>query len=137
MNDITVRFATKTILLKSKFAKKAAYIGTQEAATLQKVLRDYPDYEIVIHQINKKDTQEHYKGLTYDYMRRYINNHEDAESKKTVLNELAHKIEISKCHSDGYRYSEIKKWFLDMYPEIKNWGMPQVENFDEGELKVA
>ena len=34
---------------------------------------------------------------------------------------------ISKCQQKGKRYPTIKKWFLGMYPEIVQFGMPEVE----------
>ena len=72
--------------------------------------------------------QEHYKGLTYDYMRAYIaetvgkDNAADEEREaavKEALDVLESKILISKCHSNTQRYPAIRKWFLATYPEVK------------------
>ena len=30
---------------------------------------------------------------------------------------------IAECHSKAFRYPVIKAWFLDKYPEVKNFGM--------------
>ena len=38
---------------------------------------------------------------------------------------------ISKCHAKAKRYPTIKKWFLEKYPEIVQFGMPTEE------IKVA
>ena len=70
--------------------------------------------------------QEHYRGLTYDFMREYIKSHE--ADPKPVLHELEEQIGISKCHSRNKRYPSIKAWFLERYPEIARFGMPKQEN---------
>ena len=40
-----------------------------------------------------------------------------------VVAEFDNMLLISQCHSKGYRYPTIKKWFLDKYPEISQFGM--------------
>ena len=34
---------------------------------------------------------------------------------------------ISKCHSNAKRYPVIKNWFLEKYPEVKEFGMKKPE----------
>ena len=68
-----------------------------------------------------------FKGLTYDYMRTYIFTHEPKETKKDVLEEMEEMILISKCHSNAKRYPVIKNWFLEKYPEVKEFGMKKPE----------
>lgn len=123
MTNITVVFAEKTLLLKSGFAKKAARCGSPESIVLQKYVKLYPDYEITIHQITRNAAQEHYRGLTYDFMENYILEHEPRETVDAVHDEFCGMIDISKCHSTGRRYPIIKNWFFEKYPEIKNYGM--------------
>lgn len=130
MTDITVRFAEKELLLKSKFAKKAAQCGTPESVKLQKYIQLYPSFDIVVHEIRKAPAQEHYKGLTYDYMRDYINAHESEENASAVLQELEDMIDISKCHSQGKRYPTIKEWFLVKYPAVKKFGVKEEDTED-------
>ncbi len=123
MTDITVRFAEKELLLKSKFAKKAAQCGTPESVKLQKYIQLYPSFDIVVHEIRKAPSQEHYKGLTYDYMRRYISTHEEEDSAEMILDELEEMINISHCHSQSRRYPIIKKWFLEKYAQVLEFGV--------------
>lgn len=71
-------------------------------------------------------------------MRNYIKLHELKPEK--MLAELEEMILISKCHSNGYRYPTIKKWFLDNYKEVQMFGVDQVETARNEELnfeKVA
>ena len=36
---------------------------------------------------------------------------------------------ISQCHSKGRRYPVIKNWFLDNYPEVRDFGMVEIPGF--------
>ena len=72
-------------------------------------------------EFKKNTAQEHYRGLTYDFMREYIRTHETDATP--VLAELDDQIGISKCHSLGKRYPTIKAWFLERYPAIAAFGM--------------
>lgn len=121
-------FEKGLIVLNSTFAKKARMIGSPEYNQFQKVHNEFPTFTIIRRQIRKKPDQEHYKGLTYDYMRAYIaeNVGKDKatdEEREAAVNEaldvLKDKILISKCHSNTQRYPAIKNWFLATYPEVK------------------
>jgi len=61
--------------------------------------------------------------LTYQYMVDYIMTHEDCETAKAVLDEFEEMQLISQCHSKAFRYPTIKKWFLERYPEVRNFGV--------------
>lgn len=76
----------------------------------------------------------------YDYMRAYIMSHEKGEDRVNALMEFDELLLISQCHSKGRRYPVIKSWFLDNYPEIKNFGMIEMPGFEivpKDENKVA
>lgn len=71
--------------------------------------------------LKKNPNKECYRGLTYEYMRSYIERYEsDVDS---ALKELEDMIFDSKCHSKGYRYPTVKKWFLTKYPEVAKFGV--------------
>lgn len=125
---IRLDFDKNLIILNSTFAKKARRIGSPEYNQLQEVHSAFSTFKVVQRQIKKKPDQEHYKGLTYDYMRAYIaetvgkDNAADEEREaavKEALDVLESKILISKCHSNTQRYPAIRKWFLATYPEVK------------------
>ena len=121
MTAIRIDYAGRKIVLSSAFEKKAFVPGTNEFAKFMSVRNEFPDFSIVTRQFKKNTKQEHYRGLTYDFMRDYITTHE--KDPKPVLDELEEKIDISKCHSLGYRYPTVKAWFLARYPEIAEFGM--------------
>lgn len=109
------------------FAKNAENTRSPEYAHLQNVRRDYPHYEVVRRQIKKNTNKETYEGLTYDYMKNYIINKTEPEVRTKLLLEFEEMILISQCHSKGKRYPTIKKWFLEQFPEIVKFGMPEVK----------
>ena len=68
-------------------------------------------------------------------MEDYIAAHEDYETAKAVLDELEEMRLISQCHSKAFRYPTIKKWFLERYPEVRNFGVRNAE--DTGEFALS
>ena len=133
-NYLKVDHANGRIIMDRTFAKNAENTRSEEYRHLQSVRQDYPEYKVQRKQIKKNPGMERYKGLTYDFMRTYIKNHEPEEDDRraTALAELKHMIEISKCHS--IRYPTIKKWFLAKYPEVAGFGVAE-EKKDEAESK--
>ena len=121
MTAIKVLYAERKIVLSSAFVKKAFIPGTDEYKALQSVRTDYPDFALVTRKFKTNTAQEHYRGLTYDFMRDYISTHE--ADAKVVLAELEEMIGITKCHSLHKRYPIIKAWFLERYPAIAEFGM--------------
>jgi len=117
------------LIMDRTFAKNAENTRSEEYRHLQSVRQDYPTYNVIRKQIKTPAHKESYKGLTYDYMRTYINNHEPEDTRQTMSDELEHMIEISKCHS--IRYATIKKWFLAKYPEVVGFGVETESKSEE------
>lgn len=76
-----------------------------------------------VRKIKRNSQKETYKGLNYEYMEEYILRHETEENALTVIKEFNELRTISRCHKQGVRYPTIKKWFLEKYPEIEEFGM--------------
>ena len=129
MTAIKVNYAKRKIVLSSAFAKKCFTPGSVEYTQLQAVRADYPDFALVTREFKTNTAQEHYRGLTYDFMREYIGSHE--KDAKVVLAELEEMIGVSKAHSLHKRYPTIKAWFLDLYPAIAEFGMTKSENISQ------
>lgn len=115
-------YEKQTITLGKKFAKLSSVPGSPEYMELAQVKADFPRYKLVIREIKKNENKECYAGLTYDYMREYIRHNESSKTRETVLAELEENILRSRCHSRGFRYPVIKSWFLEKYPEVKEFG---------------
>lgn len=137
MKDIRIDITKNEVVMTKAFADKASDPRSNEFKTLQDVLNTYPNIVVRRHHIKHNSNRECYKGLTYDYMRKYIASHESSVEREKVLAELEEMILISKCHSDAFRYPIIKKWFLDKYEEVKNFGtVSETKSFEEL-IKVA
>ena len=113
-NKLTVDFANNRIVMDRTFAQKAKDTHTDEYAHLQQVRLDYPQYKVIVRTIKKNTNKETYKGLTYEYMFRFLNAYHDERDIK----KLEKKIFISECHR--IRYPKVKKWFLEEYPDVKD-----------------
>lgn len=134
---LTVDHSNNKIIMDRTFAKYEKDTFSEEYAHLQQVRRDYPTYRVELRKIKRNSDKETYKGLTYEYMEKYIVKHEPADTRKSVLMEFEDMIFISQCHSKAKRYPVIKNWFLEKYPEIVKFGMPKEEPTETKEIKVA
>ena len=134
-NTVRLDHENRQIVMDRTFAKLSANIRNTEYQMLQDVRRDYPDYQVVTRRIKKNHAKECYKGLTYAYMRDYITRHSGTRSKEYQT--FSEMIDISKCHSDAFRYPVIKKWFLDTYEEIKTYGIVVDEIPEERIMNAA
>lgn len=136
-NTIKIDFANNKIIIDKTFAKKASDVRSDEYALLQQVRNDYPTYIVVVREIKKNKNKESYKGLTYKYMRDYIDTFETEENRMAVRAEMDRMIFISECHSPSKRYPVIRNWFLEKYPEIKEFGMPPIEETASAEEEAV
>ena len=133
-NPVKIDFAKGIITLSKTFANKAAVVTTKEFAQLASIKSLYPEYNIVIREIMHNPNKESYKGLTYDYMRRYIILHTSPEKCEAEIKAFEDMIFVSQCHSQARRYPAIKKWFLKKYPEVAEFGLDlNTLLIDEGE----
>ena len=111
-----INYNKRTIELTKAEYKKATVYNSDEYKALKDAKSDSPTFKIIIKAAPKRKNQ--FSSLTYDYMRKYIETHdkdciEDFE-RITAQSEDTKGLSV-------YRYGEVKKWFLDKYPEIKNF----------------
>jgi len=132
--EIRINDNNRTIELTKKFATAASRYGTREYEDLQEARRAYPKYKVVTKKASKK--KDSFKGLTYDYMRDYIKNHDNEEKSMMARfcalcgkDENGNKIESSEKAS----YGEVKVWFLEQYSEFKEY----TNNVDRILAKIA
>ena len=128
-SKVKVLHAENCIEVNTTFAKMMTDPRSDEYKLLQELRRDYPDFRVTRRQINKNTSQEHYKGLTYEYMEWYIRKYGPKEKKEleALLNEFEHQKDIASCHSKSKRYPVVKNWFLGKFPEIAKFGLPELE----------
>lgn len=130
-NGLKIVHEKNTIEMSKAFSKASGNPQSQEYVLLQRVRRDYPDYDLVTRSIKKKASQEHYAGLTYDYMETYIMSHGEMEERMANLKDFNQLRLIAQCHSKARSFPFIRSWFLDTYPEVKEFGTKIAKNLDE------
>ena len=114
---------TKKIEMTKNEAKAAGKIGTPEFEMLKNYMLAYPGYEIQIKAPAKRKVE--LRGLTYEYMRTYIQKC-DKQNKKDIMVEFRtliaqdkkDKVEGSE-HLEATGYLDVRDWFLKQFPEIE------------------
>ena len=119
-NTLKINHAERIITMDRTFAKNAENTMSAEYAHLQSVRRDYPTYTVVRRQIKKNPNKECYKGLTYEYMEKYIAAHDD--DNKSIMAEYemmrGTSEEAKEALAEPVSYYEMKVWFLKKFPAI-------------------
>lgn len=121
MTNIRINETKRTIEVTKAFAKEASKYGTDQYKDLQAVRRDYPNFKVVTNKTANKSKG--FKGLTLEYMENYIKGHDTDNEIMLEFNILCgkdqegNKVEFAESAS----YGEIKKWFLNTYPQIKEY----------------
>ena len=113
---IRIDHLNKNILISAAFAKAAMNIQGEEYKTLVEVRSLHQDYNVIKREIKKNPEKESYRGLTYAYMEHYILTHDKSGEVMKMYQEMRLR---ALCHS--IRYAHIKKWFLEIYPEIDDF----------------
>ena len=72
-NSIVINDKSRTIEITKKFAAAAKNFGSQEYEDLQRARSHYPNYYVKVRSAARK--ADHFKGLTFDYMEKYIKKH--------------------------------------------------------------
>ena len=66
--------------------------------------------------MSKKTKKDTLKGLNYDFMKQYIERHDD--ENRTNMVEFIKRTEKNDDNVKTASYGQVKKWFLETYPEI-------------------
>lgn len=110
---------TKKIEMSKTEAKAAGKLNSEKFNELHTLRTMYPTFEIEIKASSAKKKTD-YKGLTYDYMTKYIEAHDDEE--KSIMAEFemlrATSDEAKEALAESASYKEIKEWFLKKFPAI-------------------
>ena len=123
-NYLKVDVANSRLVMDRTFAKNCAIAGSAEYNLLQSARKDYPNFTVEQRTIKRNANKECYRGLTYEYMKKYILAHDDEKgSIMAIFHELRGNVvsEDDELQAESLTYGEIKMWFLDTYPEIKNF----------------
>ena len=118
-NSVRINRNSRTIEVSKSFDKAASRFGTREYEAMQQVRKDYPSFTVVVKTVRNK--ADHFKGLTYDFMEKYITSHDDdAKSIMKAFKDLRGQSDEAKLFgAEALSYGEIKAWFFKTYPEIE------------------
>lgn len=119
MTNLTINNKARTIEMTKKFEKAASRFGSDEYKMLQEARKDYPTYKVAVKTSTAK-SKESFKGLTYEYMKKYIAAHDENKSimaEFEMLRAISDEAEAALAETSSY--GEIKKWFFEKFPEIK------------------
>lgn len=113
-------YEKKIIEMTKTESKAAGKVGTTEYETLKELRAENPGFTIVIKASKSRDNM---KGLTFAYMKKYIEAHDD-ENKTNMktfrslrgLTEDGDKKDFARVAT----YGELKMWFLETYPEVES-----------------
>lgn len=111
--NITINERNHTLEITKKFATAASRFGSDEYRELKEARTEFPTFKVVVKTTKSKNS---FNGLTYAFMENYIKSHDD--EKQTKYAEFMKQREIGKSVASAKAYNEIKKWFLEKYPEI-------------------
>lgn len=114
-------FEKRTIEMTKSEANKAGKIGSPKFNELKAYREEYPDFKVEVIETKRKSGT--IKGLDYDYMKKYIESHDNEE--KTIMvefNTLRGIVDgIESEFVDKAKFGEVKAWFLLKFPEIKKY----------------
>lgn len=138
-SKVKVLHSEAVIEVNTTFAKMMENPLSEEYRLLQELRRDYPVYSVSRRQIRKNSSQEHYKGLSYEYMEWYIIKYGPKEKKalEALLKEFEHQKDIASCHSNSKRYPIVKNWFLGKFPEVAKFGLPEKKDEESSSSQTA
>ena len=85
-NSVRINRNSRTIEVSKSFDKAASRFGTEAYEAMQKVLQDNPGFRVVVKASKVK--ADLFKGLTYEFMEKYIASHDDAEARMAEFDDL-------------------------------------------------
>lgn len=113
MLDMSIDFVTNTITLTKVFYEATKEFGSEEHAKLQMVILDNPNMKVVVRTTRSGNRKCDYKGLTYEYMRKFIRVM-DRDNMVVFEEVIDHYKEFGQ--TGGELYQNVKDWFLENYP---------------------
>lgn len=116
-NNITFDAITNTITITKNFYIASKEYGSEEQKMLADIQKEYPNMKIAVKSARTGNRRSEYKGLTYDYMRRFIRIM-DRENVITFDDVIAHYENFG--YESGKLYQSVKEWFLETYPNHRD-----------------
>lgn len=137
MEKFKVDFTSKTLTITKAFAEKAENPNSKEYKTLRRIIKDFPDFEVVrkTHKTPSKYRTKggeiykcnQYKNLSYKNMERFMNALPEGESKTQVLE--AYKFLRYKAGGvQTSTYKAVRDWFVEQFPYYRKDPLFYIKN---------
>ena len=114
---MTINFNNKTIELTKTEMTNASKYGSQMYRDLMDARHDNPDFRIV--EVKVKKSKSDFSDLTMATIKSYVEAHGSIEQKKNFEFISKKTIDENGEYHEPQSFFDIKKWFLDEFPEIK------------------
>ena len=116
---MTINTTARTIILTKKEMTAASRFGSDAYKDLQQARRDYPDFRVTTITRKVNTQRETFKGLTYEYMEKYIKAHDDSGSIMVEFKiRCGNPIDPADQLPTPYSYAENKAWFLEQFEAV-------------------
>ena len=110
-NNMKLNLMKETIELTKAEARKINNPNNNELYdALMKHRADFPTFKIVV--VEPKKTSTTFKGMNCAFMENYVLNHDETGEKMA---------QYKKLRNDRSPYGAIKKWFMEQYPQFKEF----------------
>ena len=104
------------------FAKNARIYGTEEYRIWREFKAENPEFVMVVKTIKKNPDKETNKNLTYENMRLYISEQDNAEE---LLQEFEKELRLSKIQASPYH--AVLTWFKNNFKDYKSYNAIKVK----------
>jgi hypothetical protein len=134
---MTINYEKKVIEMTKVEAKAAGKIDSVKFNELIRLRSAFPEFTVVVKtNSTKRDT---YKGLDYDYMKKYIETHDNKDENMQMFYNLRglNRNGTRDVSIEERTYGEIKMWFLETYPEIEAFNEETKSKLDAIKAKRA
>ena len=116
-NALHINHKAETIEMTKAFYKGASIFGSKAYRTLNEARHDFPTYDLVILRQKAKDS---HKGLNLDYMKKYIDDHDETGKIKEIFEECTTTKKDKLSLVDGISFLDLRDWFFVQFPETKD-----------------
>lgn len=120
VDNMKIEHKTREIIITKRMQLAAGKFGSEEYNVLNQVRKDNPEYSLVVREIAKSKAR---LKLNYDFMVKYIEKHDD--ENKSIMSAFREEQQKMKKQEgelpERYSFGNIRKWFLEKYPEVKNY----------------
>lgn len=118
---MTINYEKEIIEMTKAEAKEAGKYNSEKYNELKEIRSVFPTFRIVTKSTPKK--RDTYKGLTYAYMIKYIEEHtKEDDVRRTEFSQMSGYVNAKKLAlAETATYGEVKAWFLLKFPEIEEY----------------